>query len=291
MIGSVNRNLVSVGSVLGSPSTDISRPVHAAVLAIDRVHKVPELAHRVPVVSDSAMAEGAKYRWDKATRRPVDIRLNPRGDHVDLSTVLEVGHLLDHQAIGIPGEFASAAHPRLAEWRIVTDSTRAVQKLEDLRETGSIPYRFSDGIVRQARVREIANDLLDPWELFSRSYAQFISEDSGSAKLAAQIQGFRNPENPGSVIPQFWNKDDFGDVSGGPQKSYNQIGMEEMSLTREQEIEAAMGIFGGDRMTAEALVARLHGESAGTCVAVDRHGKEIPASVAIREKKPPRRVA
>ena len=64
-----------------------------------------------------------------------------------------------------------------------------------------------------------------------------------------------------------------------------------MSLTREQEIEAVMGIFGTDRMTAEELVARQHGESAGTCVAVDRHGKEIPTSVAIREKKPPRRVA
>ncbi len=67
--------------------------------------------------------------------------------------------------------------------------------------------------------------------------------------------------------------------------------MEEKSLTREQEIEAVMGIFGADRMTAEELVARQHGESAGTCVAVDRNGKEIPASVAIREKKPPRRVA
>lgn len=62
--------------------------------------------------------------------------------------------------------------------------------------------------------------------------------------------------------------------------------MEEMSLTREQEIEAVMGIFGGDRLTAEELVARQHGESAGTCVAVDRHGQEIPLCVAIRDKKP-----
>jgi alcohol dehydrogenase YqhD (iron-dependent ADH family) len=62
--------------------------------------------------------------------------------------------------------------------------------------------------------------------------------------------------------------------------------MEEMSLTREQEIEATMAIFGGSRMDAEALVAVQHGESAGSCVAVDEHGKEIPAAVAIREKKP-----
>jgi hypothetical protein len=62
--------------------------------------------------------------------------------------------------------------------------------------------------------------------------------------------------------------------------------MEEVSLTREQEIEAMMGIFGGSRKTAEAFVARQHGESAGSCVAVDEHGEEIPAAVAIREKKP-----
>lgn len=59
-----------------------------------------------------------------------------------------------------------------------------------------------------------------------------------------------------------------------------------MTLTREQEIEAVMGIFVADRMTAEALVARAHGESAGSCVAVDKDGNEIPLSVAIREKKP-----
>ena len=62
--------------------------------------------------------------------------------------------------------------------------------------------------------------------------------------------------------------------------------MEKISLIREQEIEAMMGIFGGGRMTAEAFVARQHGESAGSCVAVDKGGNEIPAAVAIREKKP-----
>ena len=78
-----------------------------------------------------------------------------------------------------------------------------------------------------------------------------------------------------------WDRD-VGDV----QKSYNRIGMEKIGLTREQEIEAMMGIFGGGRMTAEAFVARQHGESAGSCVAVDKDGNEIPAAVAIRENKP-----
>jgi len=59
-----------------------------------------------------------------------------------------------------------------------------------------------------------------------------------------------------------------------------------MSLTQDQEIEAVMGIFGTDRMTAQELVAREHGESAGTCVAVDQHGREIPLPVEKREQKP-----
>jgi hypothetical protein len=62
--------------------------------------------------------------------------------------------------------------------------------------------------------------------------------------------------------------------------------MEEMSLTREQAIEAVMGIFGTDRMPAQALVARERGETAGTRVAVDRNGREVPAPAAGSQKKP-----
>jgi hypothetical protein len=211
MIGSVNE-ILGVGSVLGTPAAGISRAVHAAVSALDRVHRVPQLARPVPVVSDAEMVEAGKYRWDRETGRPLDIRLNPGSDHPELTAVLEIGHLLDHQAIGVAGEFASLSHPRLARWRKAIDSTRAVWKLEELREAGSIPFRFSDGMVRQVRVRHAASELLHPWELFSRSYAQFISGASGSAKLASQIHGFRTQENPSSVVPRFWDEDDFGDV-------------------------------------------------------------------------------
>ena len=209
----MSQNLVSVGNVLRAPAAAISHAVRSAALAIDRVHKVPELARAAPVVSDAAMAAGGQYRWDKMTGRPMDIRLNPKSDHLELTTVLEVGHLLDHQAIGAPGEFASISHPRLDEWRKAIDSTRAVQKLEELRAAGSIPFRFPDGIVRQANVARAVTELLEPPELFSRSYAQYISEASDSAKLARQIDGFLRAENPSSLIPYFWAEDDFAGVS------------------------------------------------------------------------------
>jgi hypothetical protein len=64
--------------------------------------------------------------------------------------------------------------------------------------------------------------------------------------------------------------------------------MEEMSqLTREQEVEAVMGVFGVDKLTAEALVAREHGETAGGYVAVDKTGKEAPLLKAHHLRKNP----
>jgi hypothetical protein len=213
MVRPVNENLVSVGNVLGPPSADTSRPVRFAASAINRVHNVPGLARLIPVVGDAAMMAGGKYRWEKDAGMPVDIRINPRSDHPELTTVLEVGHLLDHQAIGEAGEFASLSHPRLAEWRKAIDSTRVVQKLEDLREARSIPFRFSDGVIRQTNIGGIAEELLELPELFSRSYAQLISKAARSAKLAAQIRGFRRPGNPSSVVPCYWDCDDFEAVA------------------------------------------------------------------------------
>ena len=56
-------------------------------------------------------------------------------------------------------------------------------------------------------------------------------------------------------------------------------------LTREQEIEAVMGVFGVDRRTADTLVAREHSQGAGDCVAVTKDGNEIPLSKALRLKR------
>ena len=58
-------------------------------------------------------------------------------------------------------------------------------------------------------------------------------------------------------------------------------------LTREQEIEAVMGVFGVDRRTADTLVAREHSQGAGDCVAVTKDGQEIPLRKALRLKKKP----
>ena len=223
-INLVNEELLTAGDWFGAVGASIAKPARLTLRAVGQVHPVPRLRQPVPIVSDSRMREGGKYRWDRTTGAPLDIRLNPKSDHLELTFALEIGHLLDHQALGTPGEFASVAHPRLAGWRKALESSRSFQKLEDLQAAGTIPYRFADGVIRQVEVGRIAGYLLDPPELFSRSYSQFIARESRNAILQAQLHGFRRPENPSSVVPYYWDDDDFAAVAASLQKLIIEVG-------------------------------------------------------------------
>jgi hypothetical protein len=220
----VNEKLLTIGDWFGPVGAGVAKAVRLTLSAVGRVHRMPRLRQPVPVVSDSRMREGGKYRWDRATGAPIDIRLNPRSDHRELTFALEIGHLLDHQATGTPGEFASVAHPRLAGWRKAVESSRSFQKLEDLQAAGTIPYQFGDGVTRQVQVGRIAGYLLEPPELFSRSYAQFIAAESRSAILRAQLHGFRRPENPSSVVPYYWDDDEFAALATSLQRLIIEVG-------------------------------------------------------------------
>ena len=96
---------------------------------------------------------------------------------------------------------------------MAVESSRSFQKLEDLQAAGTIPYQFTDGATRQVEVGRIAGYLLEPPELFSRSYCQFIARESRDPILQAQLHGFRRPENPSSVVPYYWDDDDFAAVA------------------------------------------------------------------------------
>ena len=220
----MSEELLTVGDWFGAVNSAIAKPARLTLRAVGQVHRVPRLPQPVPIIGDSRMREGGKYRWDRTTGAPLDIRLNPKSDHLELTFALEIGHLLDHQAFGTPGEFASIAHPRLAGWRKAVESSRSSQKLEYLQAAGTIPYRFADGVIRQVEVGRIAGYLLELPELFSRSYSQFIAGQSRNATLLAQLHGFRRPENPSSVVPYYWDDDDFAPVAASLQRLIIEVG-------------------------------------------------------------------
>jgi hypothetical protein len=210
--GSSESDTLTVSGMEFSADRDIQPAVRSAFSAIQSVHELPRIKP-VEIVSDPRMGVGGAYRWNKETGLPVDIRLNPKGDHVELTALLEIGHWLDHQGIGIPGQFSSRSHPLLADWRRAVDTTKLTSRLEDMAQARSLPWRFPDGRVRNVDIRDRVAELLEPEELFSRSYAQYVAGKSGNSTIRRQIAEFSNPSRSVSIVPSYWEQDDFGVVT------------------------------------------------------------------------------
>ena len=102
-INLVIEELLTIGDWFGAVGASVAKSVHVTLHAVGRVHRVPRLPQPVRIVSDSRMREGGKYRWNPTTGAPLDIRLNPKSDHLELTFALEIGHLLDHQALAARG--------------------------------------------------------------------------------------------------------------------------------------------------------------------------------------------
>jgi hypothetical protein len=168
-----------------------------------------------PVVflPDYGMEQHGKFTWDQWTGRPLEIRIRPTSDHVELTALLEIGHWIDHQALGAPGQFASASHPVLNGWRAAVGNSGKVQKLEDFRAAGTIPFRHALGRTFQLPVRRYVEYLLSPVELFSRSYAQFIAVESDDRVLLRQIAFASESGEPTCIIPRYWAANDFEPIS------------------------------------------------------------------------------
>jgi hypothetical protein len=220
----VRDNLVNVEAVLDVHDAEIFNPAQHACALIGQVHKLPASAPRISVLLDSGMREGGKYRWYESSGELVDIRMNPRSDHIELTTVLEIGHYLDHQVIGNRGEFASVAHPRLADWRKAVESSRAYEQLLDMRTAGSIPVEIEPGRVLQYRIRNKADVLLQLPEMFSRSYAQYVAIRTGDRKLRHQLGRFSSPKYELAVVPEYWAEHDFGLISDALERLILELG-------------------------------------------------------------------
>jgi hypothetical protein len=159
------------------------------------------------------MEQHGKFIWDLATGRPVEIRIRPTSDRRQLTALLEIGHWLDHQAIGTMGEFASISHPILVAWRATVGDSAAVQKLENFRDAGTVPYRDASGRTRQMPVGRFVEYLLNPAELFSRSYAQWIASESQDELMLRQIAAVTGSNEPVGILPRYWDTGDFETIS------------------------------------------------------------------------------
>lgn len=217
-----------VSGALRLPSSGKYKPIYEeAVGAIDRVHgdgALPEL----PITTKSDMDAFGAYRHvrerGQSLTKPLDIQINGKGDHHQLTLTHEVGHFLDHQALGKVGTMASESDPKLAAWRTAVDNSAAVERLKDKRRN---PYKYEAEVeVEGSRFRTspdpiFTSYLLDRKELWARSYAQYVAQRSGNPAMLAQLAGERLSPIYGD---RQWDDDDFAPIAAAIDELFRGLG-------------------------------------------------------------------
>jgi hypothetical protein len=150
------------------------------------------------------------YGWSDRTGEPLLLRISTHSEHPELTVVHEIGHFLDHQALGRPGIFASesdALHSVMA----TIDSTDAFAQLRALRHRRQV--MVMRGARRQVVLirRDLVAYLLQPRELFARAYAQFTVNEGHHKLLTAQLHQRRSKERA-VVHHNIWDDDHFESV-------------------------------------------------------------------------------
>jgi len=152
-----------------------------SLAAIDRVHDDGVLPGYQAVRSPKTANHLGVYRWSKK-----QLGLRDDGPWMHLTAVHEIGHYLDHQALGQPGRYASqtAGHPAHA----VIDLLLGTPTVSRIRGSGISASR-----------RAYFTSRVEVW---ARAYAQFIAEESGEPALAADLDRVRASVEPWRQWPE-----------------------------------------------------------------------------------------
>jgi hypothetical protein len=206
-----------VGQALTIPSSGkYAAAYRDAIEAIDGVHGDGALPE-IPVKTKSTIQAYGQYAH-YAGGGPRDIAINGKGDHLQTTLAHEVGHFLDHMAIGEPGKFASESSPLLQEWRLAARSSQAVQSLQNKylkpeSYTANVTITQANGsqiTYNAAPSPEHLRYLLSDKEVWARSYAQYVATRSGNEAMLAQIANERKDQLYGD---RQWGADDFQPIA------------------------------------------------------------------------------
>lgn len=155
-----------------------------ALAAIESVHG-DGLLTPVPLVSTRRNVLGY-YSHDTRSGAAIELALKQTGDWPALTLAHEVGHWLDHQALGTPGSFASHTAVTAPLWR---GFLHAVQSTPTYRTLTALPYSHG-------------GYFLTTHELFARAYAQFIATESAHPRLLADLARVRAGFQPWRQWPE-----------------------------------------------------------------------------------------
>jgi len=170
---------------------DIREAYEEVLSAIESVHGVGDL----PAID--VMPESVKGRNGGFTRNTEDgrawITIGKNGLTPSHTLAHEIGHFLDYYGLGGNGLFGSEANTELmGEWLKAVKNSQALADLKRLKASKATKEYY-----------------LSSKEVWARSYAQYITTRSGSAKLGNQLTFNRGFGTKGAL----WKDDDFEPIA------------------------------------------------------------------------------
>ncbi len=198
------------------PSHDLSTRLRAVLRLIETTHDLPKL-DRIDVEWDSEVKGGQFVAH--APRGPYEIRLNPDGNHPELTLLHEVGHFLEWYAI--PKQETSNRDfdkdPRFDDWLDAVLASANIRRM--------ISHR--DRQAANLSVYEDLNYLLRPEELWTRAYSQYVARTGGQAKAAVlfqQIAAENKIVKGGIMYKPYWSWSDFSPVQNAIEQILRELG-------------------------------------------------------------------
>ena len=125
-----------------------------------------------------------------------------------MSTAHEIGHFLDHAALG-EGEVYGSDREALAEWRQAVRSSQAMRRLREMSATDFIEVSFQEATYRYQVDQDYVQYLMRERECFARSYAQYIATKSKNKSMLAELAEIRGEKGDMLHYPNQWDDEDF----------------------------------------------------------------------------------
>jgi hypothetical protein len=185
--------------------------VEEALVARAQVHAISTAAPTVLIETNSLpYAHAAEFRVMR--NGTLGIALDPNQSATPCLDVLhEVGHYVDWALLPPPSVMSTAAQPpELTNWFAAVSASSAIREMHRIRTNPTtVSVTLGDGtIVQLVEDAAIAEYALDAWEVFARSYCQWIALRSGNARLRAEL--VRALQNH---YPEQWRPDDFEPIA------------------------------------------------------------------------------
>ena len=141
--------------------------------------------------------------------KATEINVSQQGKTPMCSIAHEVGHFIDLSGMGTDSRFSSSFDKNglMGDWWKAVTSSNIYKELDKIYKTGLLT--LSDGSTVRVTKKRHVKYLLDPTELWARSYSQYITTKSGNRVMLNELNDIREDED---AYPTQWDDDDFIEI-------------------------------------------------------------------------------